>query len=388
MSEYESILKQYDRFPAYQRLCELYKINTRDELNANIYNGEIWRCPAIAGDDFKKNRSNGGFLNLNLTSRNDLVWTVSSSTSGDPSYVLATQEDINKIRHQYGRQFTRAGEFDIVLMASPDVEFMRGPASKRFSLGDGQSTELFATAIIEEADHIWRKESNVILYLTSFNKRRTIFDNTIGKIIAPIWNNSFGLITQEKYVPNTGRPTMELHYSKAFDLLERASKSGERVMIGPSILMIYPMLKSFYLQRGSKPYENLNITIVTGAGGWDGKKGVSEADLPETKKATIAEMEKILGLSKEVVRTSFFDIYGTTESGIAVGGWYDPEVGEFIYEIPDDIKLFVLDKSNNEPVSRDEEGYPVWIGIARDVAATAIVRQFDLVTAKEINADH
>ena len=93
---------QWWRFEYYKHLCLQQNLALAD-LTAIIADGAYHRLPSVASPAFKL--SKGLVEDLNDLSRSG-VFQVSSSTSGDPSYVYTSFEELARVTTRYGETFS------------------------------------------------------------------------------------------------------------------------------------------------------------------------------------------------------------------------------------------------------------------------------------------
>ena len=95
----DSILGQWEKFEYYRILCKRKGKTIQDLLKAIDYE-EYYEIPAVVSVAFKKSRGLVHELNdLSVKGK----FQVSSSTSGDPSHVYTSHNELNKIKNNYRR---------------------------------------------------------------------------------------------------------------------------------------------------------------------------------------------------------------------------------------------------------------------------------------------
>jgi len=350
----EALERQYQVYEPYQTLCEMEGVRLND-LKAIVRSGELQHIPAIPADWFKGKKSRGLFKKLsNLQS--DGRWLISSATSGDPSYTWRTQRDRQAIADSFARAYQKVPSCKM-LVFSPDPQFLE-KAGKRFAIDD-RPIELYAVVPTLAAEKVF----DGVDYMARLNLVRTlwIMAKTRGK----------------------GRPVLDLQKQVLTRILEEAERTGSQIALGASVLMLYPAIKNL-----SRKY-NLggNVYFVTGAGGWEGKKGTLVGD-PIDKPKFIEDMCEKLGIPEDAVETNFWDIYGTTENGKAIAGAYSREFGDFVFEVEGEVKLYVIDPVSGKPAKEGEKGFPRFISpIGVEGFAGGCVQQSDLVTVVSLFDD-
>ncbi len=325
------------------------------DLKAAIHSGELYRIPAIPADWFKKNKGKGLFRKL-ADLKQEGCWLVSSSTSGDSSYTWRTEDDIQSIMDSFARAYRKAPECKAVAFM-PDIDFLK-KVGQRFAIDD-RPVRFYATVPAEAAE----KAFGNMDYLVKLNKLKTIWSmvKTGGK----------------------GRPVMEIQENILLSGIQAALRNETRLVFAVSVLILHPFLKGL-----SKKYRlGRNAFFVTGAGGWDGKKGTNRGD-PVIKSAFVRDMCEKFGIPESCIETNFRDIYGTTENGKAQAGLYSQEHRDYVFEVEDDAKLYVINPVDGRPAKIGGRGYPRFISPhGTDGFAGACVQQNDLVTVVSLFDD-
>src|SRR5689334_8377526 len=116
----ENLEGQYEECRGYRLLCENQDFNPFKDLNCE---DDIKKVPFVATTLFKK--SNLLFSDLLRVKTDDLEkWTISSSTTGDPSIVGRIADDIAQMRKFVELQnevFHPNGGYDCVFYPEPDI---------------------------------------------------------------------------------------------------------------------------------------------------------------------------------------------------------------------------------------------------------------------------
>jgi hypothetical protein len=180
-----------------------------------------------------------------------------------------------------------------------------------------------------------------------------------------------------------GAPVLEFQHERLIEQLERAEAERRPVGVCMSVLILYPALQALprSFDLGGNAY------IHTGAGGWDGKKGTAVGE-PIRKPTYVREVAERLGIPEDAWATNIRDGYGTTENGKAQSGGYSREWEDFVYEIGDDVLLYLIDPVTEQPVGAGGRGFPRFLsphGV--EGFAGACVQQKDLITAVATNPD-
>lgn len=339
--------RQYDLFEPYRMLCELHDIG-RSDLRTLLEQGEAWRVPAVPADWFKRAKSEGLFQRFSRPSGNG-AWLLSSSTSGDYSYTWRTPADMDSIRRSFDRMW-RSIAVDVALVCSPDPDVLARSGS-RVAIDD-RPTWPYATVPLRQANASYPEVHWLV--------QPRIADG------AP-----------------DGTPVLEFQHECLLEQLERAEAERRPVGVCMSVLILYPALqalpRAFDLGR--------NAYIHTGAGGWDGKKGTAVGE-PIHKPTYVRDVAERLGIPEDAWATNIRDGYGTTENGKVQSGGYSREWEDFVYELGDDVLLYLIDPVTEQPVGAGGRGFPRFLSpYGVEGFAGACVQQQDLITAVATNPD-
>lgn len=350
----EAMERQYHLYEPYRTLCDMESVSLED-LKAMIEAGELYAIPAIPADWFKRIKGKGLFEKLaDLSSAGQ--WLVSSSTSGDSSYTWRTAADIQSIYDSFVKAY-QAIPACKALAFSPNVEFLT-KVGKRFAI-DEKPVTFYATVPSSAAAHVFKNMD----YMVRLNVLRTV------------WNMA---ITRGK-----GRPVLDRQTNLLVQALQESEANNTPLAFASSVLMLYPMLKGI-----SKDYQlGKNAYFLTGAGGWDGKKGSTQGSSIK-KSEYVCDMCKTFGIPEEAISTNFWDIYGTTENGKAQAGSYSQEYEDFVFEVGEDVRLYVIDPLDGGPASKGQKGFPRFISpYGVEGFAGLSIQQGDIVTVVSTCAD-
>ncbi len=336
---------QYWRFEVYRSLCEKEGVRL-DDIKAMIDSGELHSIPAVPADSFKRDMSQGRFREL-ADFEKPGAWLVSSSTTGDPSYVWRTAADRQSVIDSFTNAYS-AVSVSRCLAFSPNPDFLR-KAGKRFALDEHQ-TEFYAL-IPSLASELAFGEVD---FLTGVHVPRTLWTmiKTMGK----------------------GRPVLNVRKRFLTHALKNAERENMPVLLGSSILLLYPAIKSL-----ARNFDlGKNVYFLTGGGGWDGKKGILSGQ-PINKGQYVREMLEKFGMPEEAAGTNFWDTFGTAENGKAQPGPFSKELDDFVFEVGADVKLYALDPV--EGVAKEGDmGIPKFISpYGVEGFAGACVQQQDII---------
>ena len=172
-----------------------------------------------------------------------------------------------------------------------------------------------------------------------------------------------------------GRPVLCVDREHLLKTIEEAARDGTRLAFASVVLMLYPAVRA--LPGGYLLGEN--AVFVTGAGGWDGKKGTTQGDAID-KAEFVTQMCAKFSIPASAITTNFVDVYGTAENGKAQAGFYSPEYGDYVFEVGNDVKMYVVD-AEGRLAREGEQGFPRFVSpYGVEGYAGACLQQSDVVT--------
>jgi hypothetical protein len=242
---------------------------------------------------------------------------VSSSTSGDPSYIYTSVNELEKIIDNYRRTFGIAGVEEAVGFA-PSLSIMDGISKKAGLLG--KSAVLRMKLALEGAlKHYQRQEFTV-----DINLLKTIPALLIRK--PPVLNK----MTAENLVYR----------------IREAEKRNIPFVVGGFVLLLAPYLEE--LIEGGFNLEEKGFAVFSG-GGYGGTKGKimgKKIDKPEF----IRKIGSVFGINAGLWSTHIKDIYGFTESSPAHEGFWDEDTGDFVFRAWPDSRVYIVDPDTERPL--------------------------------------
>ncbi|MBN1965259.1 MAG: hypothetical protein JW910_11485 [Anaerolineae bacterium] len=351
----EVIDRQYALYEPYRTLCAMEDVS-REDLHALITDDALHAIPAIPAEWFKRDKGKGLFKQL---ANFDLpgAWLISSSTSGDPSYIWRTEADRQAIADSFDRAYRHVPAAKSVAF-SPTADFLQ-KVGERFAI-DERPVLFYAVIPSRTAAAVFQDMDS----LAQLNTLKTLWAMVKSR--------------------GKGRPVLELQTHMLRAAIENAVQTRTDLVFSASVLMLYPALSAL-----PGPYAlGDNAHFLTGAGGWDGAKGTTSGAAIH-KPTYVREMSEKFGLLPERANEHFWDIYGTTENGKAQVGHYVPEYEDFVFTVEEDtVRLYVIDPVSGEPATAGGQGYPRFVsphGV--DGFAGACVQQNDIVTVVSTNDD-
>lgn len=343
-----AVTRQFGWCRPYREACRSKGLVLHD-LVALIRSGDSGMLPALSSGLFK--RTGGRFRETAhpwLSGR----WLVSSSTSGNPSFRLATYRDIGHINRAFLRAYEKIPDHDVLCFMTPTLSSL-----ERFSTTirvDGREALMYALLPIYAG--LRRCANTCYLYQPDP-------DGTCQTpALLPGFHRDDALVAR---------------------VLDDAVESGAVVVLAYSALFLRSVLDA--CRERSYDFGD-RIVIATGGGGWSGRKSVSRAD-PIDKAAFCEELTKVFGIWNP--ERQILDIYSSAETGTAHSGYFDRSLGDYVFDVNPDVKLYALSPESGEPAGKGETGIPRTITPhgTEGAAAAVIDQEDDCITVLSTNRD-
>ena len=252
------------------------------------------------------------------------------------------------MKRSYLEAFSLFPKTDVTIVFSPSENFLK-KTSRRFNLGDGKDAILQAASIHEASGELYGD----IHYAAKLDYLAMLIGKALGRLKGP-------------RLKKMGRDEFKR-------VLDEAQEEGKILGFGASVLLLYPMVVEYVEPREYDLEDRLYIT--TGAGGWNGRKGTLRGQ-PIGKREYIRDMKERLGVPIEHI----MDVYAFTENFAAYRGLWDDEYGDFVFEVPDNVKAYALNVEENRPANPGRDGIlVVYTPYGHEGFAGAAVRQSDIV---------
>jgi hypothetical protein len=297
----DNLIRQYATCPAYKFLCDHQGFNPSVNLNTEK---DLEAVPYIATTLFKKSAQMFTYL-LRVPMENIDKWTVSSSTSGDPSIVGRRKCDLMQMErfNELNQEIFRPGSSQECVFY-PEPEVMKNYRSEVIY---GKRTESYMGNLLD---------------MFHFNED-TIY-----------------------LVKQRGEELMvDLEEFEGF--LKTHDGFAHHLSIRGSTPLIYNAVKT--MKEKMKPVMlGENVLIHTGGGGWDGKKGSVSIGASIHRKEFVECVSHFLGIPQK----NFIDSYSFTENSFPITGHYSPKYQDYLFHIPTWGQIIIRDIQTLEPLHK------------------------------------
>lgn len=350
---HQSVRSQWEKFEYYRTLCKKkgYKL---EDLKKIIDNEEYYQLPSVIATAFKK--SKGLIKNLNDLTM-DGKFQVSSSTSGDPSYIYTSPVESDRVLNNYRLTFG-IKEISKALAFSPSIKIL--------------------SAISRKSNYMGKKSIARMKYALDaarIHYRQIIFTVDINLILT---------------IPSLlfkGNPILKkTSLQEVITYLKESEKLNERISIGGIVLLLVPYLDQ--MKEGQFCF-NDKLHVVLSGGGYSGAKG-SIKGKSINKSDLVNNISNIFGLERKYFSTNIKDIYGSTECPSTHEGYWSDELGDFRFRTWRDSKAYIIDPETEKPLKHGE-GLLKFITPYTDgnpSACNVSLLQLDLATIVNIQDDY
>ncbi len=342
-----SLKQQYENCDIYKKISDKCGISTGKDIERAIESADWAALPAISDRMFKRSAGLFGKLKYNVPG----VWHVSSSTSGDASYVWRTAQDEQTIIEAYMSCYIKAKQMvDITLAFAPGIGMLEG-MSRRFDLADGNKAKMQSILPTIAADKTTKQNIEMIRVAAG---------------------------------PPGLRPALEINTKDLIEALSKAASDGLSVQFGASAIFIDQVLKS------GAPFPKVkDVFILTGGGGWDGSKGAMQAK-PIDRAAFVENACNVLGIPKSEVDRRIWDNYGVTEKAFSCIGHWDSGRKDYVYStenLKPETKVIALNLQTGELVRNGKGIIRIISPHGNNGAATAVMQESDEINVISTNPD-
>jgi hypothetical protein len=337
-----SIGHQWNRFAYYRRLCESRGLTLAD-LMAIIDDGAYHKLPSVPSSAFKLSKGL-------LEELNDLsgpgVFQVSSSTSGDPSYIYSSPEEIKQISDRYGETFGFEG-VAVGLAFAPSLRILRA-LSKKAAL-KGKPAVLRMMLGLEGGNARYERTHVTV----DVDIPRTLLNRALGRPAA---------------IRKMSAPAVAA-------IIRDAQARGVGISIGGLTLILRPYLDEF--REGEFALHDKGFVVFSG-GGYSGAKG-SIRGAKIDKPAFVDRIAAVFGIDAAHWSTHIKDIYSFTETPAQIDGCWSRELADFLFRVPPGMAFYIVDPDTEAPL-RSGRGIIKIVApsvTGRPAAVTTSVLQFD-----------
>jgi hypothetical protein len=347
-----SVSHQWDRFAYYRNLCARRGLGLAD-LAAFIEAGAYDRLPSIASTAFKL--SKGLLEDLNDLSAPG-VFQVSSSTSGDPSYVLTSPEDLARVTSRYGETFGFPG-VSVAVGFAPSLRILRA-LSKKAGLKGRQAVLRMLPAL--EGSQSRYAENHVTV---DVDMPKTLLNRLVGRPAA----------------------IRKMPAAEVASIIHKAEARGQGVSLGGLTLLLKPYLDEFgegEFNLGAKGH------VAFSGGGYSGAKGTIRSAKID-KPAFVARIGSVFGIDPELWSSKIKDIYSFTETPVQIEGFWDGDLGDFLFRPAPDHCVYIVDPDTEAPLLSGRGLLKVVAPSVsgRPAAANVSVLQFDTAEIVSVRPD-
>lgn len=295
----KKVIYQYEKCKAYKILCEQEKFDPYEEGDLKKY---IEQVPFFTTTLFKK--SYGLFTNLLNVEPSKLdKWTVSSSTSGDPSMVGRTNEDL---------------------------------------------TNIVTFAQLENNILHWDVDYECVFFPTAADMKKYKSKEVLGKFTESYIGNLLDvlpLLDTAIFLLKPYDDDFKVDVDSFVNFLKEHNNQNHKLSVRGSTPLLFTTVME--LKEKMPPFNLGNNTIVnTGGGGWDGKKGTINLGTKIPRAKFVEEVSKFLGIPEE----NFVDMYTFTENGFLLNGQYSKDDKDYLFNVPEWCHVIVRDVRTLKPV--------------------------------------
>ena len=334
----QQIKLSYKNCKYYQKnLCNKFDFKIPEELTIE----SLETIPYVPTDTYKKS-GNRTLQLLKVPLDKIVLFSCSSSTTGDPSIIPRTLEDFDQIQYNSIKVFTEFFRWKdlevgpkrcVAFNFSPDrflMSFMAKKNMKGFKYV--KKTRYFTACMNKPWEYYGHEE-----YLIKVKLLKTIW------AIISTFSIKGGFILDVSKMLKIVKKILETGYWKKLEV--------SKILFGGSPLLMNNMFEKRLLKENVF-YDLDGISFVgCGGGGWDGVKGEAKMDTVDKIKF-IENYEKVFNIKPKDIA----DIFAFTETPNLFGGHWSEKYQDFLLHCPDTARIIVRDLDNLEPVNNGEEG--------------------------------
>ncbi len=347
-----SIEFQWDRFAYYRQLCAKRKV-TRADLVTFVGDGVYHKLPSVASSAFKLSKGM-------IDELNDLaapgVFQVSSSTSGDPSYIYTSPEELAHITSRYGETFGFPGG-PVGLAFAPSLRILRALSKKAG----------------------YRGKKAVLRMLLGLEGANAYYERTYSTVDVGVLKTLLNRVA--------GRPASlrKMTAAEVASIIHDAEAQDQAVSVGGLTLLLRPYLDEF---REGEFHLHRKGHVTFSGGGYSGAKGTIRGAKIE-KPDFVARIGAVFGIEPDLWGTNIKDIYSFTETAAQIEGFWDPGHADFLFRPAQDCRVYIVDPETEIPLSSGRGLIKVVAPYVTGLptAANTCVLQFDEAEVVSAEAD-
>ena len=319
--------------------------------------------PTVPGILFKESMNQyKKLLKIPLESPKFELWNVSSCTSGDPSLVGRSKEDIELLASMTIKciyefipipkdEWFNTISFDF----APSVTFLNRIAMRYTKV---RPIKLYGSILHEISTRMSNPK-----FLIKFFPLKAVKAMIEKRGLA----GAFGINT--KYVFNQVRKNSE-----------KPKDKQKHISFGGSIHLLNTFMNTIMKEKGIK-FDLPNSVVNFGGGGWNGHK--SQLKYPPIDKAKfVADCVDYFGTKPDRIT----DMFGFTETPITFGSHWSDKLQDFIFHCPSQARIIIRDLVSQEPVNNPgDKGFLEVLtpfGVAASVNHAVTVNDLVEVVAK------
>jgi len=280
----------------YGDLCKSQGFN----VNEPITDDTLDQIPYVSWQHFKQSNQEFHKL-LRVPIEKMSYWTLSSSSTGDPSLVGRGQADVEVFRSNYRKLFEEYIHMDqmkrLVLLA-PSVKFLNRTPFKAMGIR--------GFLFYRDITTIW---NNIP---TDF-----MLDFKIGKLVRYY-------LSHLKF-----KAFIEINGKRLEKSLDKCEKEQLPALVANSVPLMWTNLMDLQKKRGKTYSMAQGFKVQTGGGGWSGTKGTVKLEQSIDK----AEFFEKIGALFNIPITNFADAFGATEIPVSCGGHWSEKYQDIVHHL-------------------------------------------------------
>ncbi len=320
----ETFITMYEKFPFYQEVCKNENI-TKKDLEKIIDNEEFYKLPGVWAESFKRGKGLIEEINdktaISQYKKGDVLYfQMSSSTSGDPSYVLTNEEELRRTIDNFSKIFKKEGVSVVyVFMPSKKLLDLEG----KLGAYKGIPTTLRVGLSLHGLEELY----NDVRYYVNLDFKKVLL-RLINKKVKPIRKDNI---------------------QKVKNIIEEWKNRGKGIGLGGFSLLLDPTLDE-WIKEGVRFDIGDRVYIILGGGGYSGRKGKVEGKAI-IKKNLVEKACEVFGINKEECADRIIDTYAFTEQQGAHEGRWNWDLEDFLFTVGDDTIMYIIDPETGKPIT-------------------------------------